>query len=338
MVAIGQVFEKQGRLEQAEAMYRGALKKNPSDASIRRQLAAVQSMRKPMVGPASAGTALARTATDASPVKNAAVAVKPAPAETAGVPKVGPGKGIAAQAASVSSSSVESKPTPDTKPAPSGAAEVTATPVSATRSVTPPAVAVPTPAKSAAKPQSPGLEDVLAAADTPENHCVLLVDALVNGDQIETRCLAATLLGECSPGNEQVKQALKQTAETAGDTGLLLAVVDSQLQRGELSPASASRLTGMLNGADPALQIQVATMLRHFAGRESEAVCVQALETLLGSSDEDVRATAVLTLGDFGQSATRLRGRLTEMAGKDSSGNVREAATVTLGRMPAAAR
>jgi HEAT repeat protein len=94
----------------------------------------------------------------------------------------------------------------------------------------------------------------------------------------------------------------------------------------------------MLNGADPALQIQVATMLRHFAGRESEAVCVQALETLLGSSDEDVRATAVLTLGDFGQSATRLRGRLTEMAGKDSSGNVREAATVTLGRMPAAAR
>ncbi len=338
MVAIGQVFEKQGRLEQAEAMYRGALKKNPSDASIRRQLVAVQSMRKPMVGPASAGTALARTATGASPVKNAEVAGKPAPAETAGLPKVGPGKGIAAQAASVSSSSVESTPAPATKAAPSGAAEVTATPVSATRTVTPPVAAVPTPVKSAAKPQSPGLEDVLAAADTPENHCVLMVDALVNGDQIETRCLAATLLGECSPGNEQVKQALKQTAETASDTGLLLAVVDSQLQRGELSPASASRLTGMLNGADPALQIQVTTMLRHFAGRDSEAVCVQALETLLGSSDEDVRATAVLTLGDFGQSATRLRARLTEMAGKDSSVSVREAATVTLGRMPVAAR
>lgn len=346
MVAIGQVFEKQGRLEQAEAMYRGALKKNPSDASIRRQLAAVQSMRKPMVGPASAGTALAAKAMDSAPVKNADVAMKPVPPETAGVPKAGPGKGITAQAASVTTSSVESKSAPAAKAAPTtpvGAAAVapapvTATPVSATKPVATPVTAVPTPMKSPAKPQSPGLEDVLAAADTPENHCVLLVDALVNGDQIETRCLAATLLGECSPGNEQVKQALKQTAETASDTGLLLAVVDSQLQRGELSPASASRLTGMLNGADPALQIQVATLLRHFAGRDSEAVCVKALESLLGSSNEDVRATAVLTLGDFGQSAVRLRERLTEMSGKDSSVSVREAATVTLERLPAPVR
>jgi HEAT repeat protein len=73
-------------------------------------------------------------------------------------------------------------------------------------------------------------------------------------------------------------------------------------------------------------------MLRHFAGRDSQAGCVKALETLLSSSDQDVRATAVLTLGDFGQPDVQIRDRLTAMAEEDASASVREAAAATLSR------
>lgn len=338
MVAIGQVFEKQGRLEQAEAMYRGALRKNPKDASIRNQLASVQALRKPVVGPASAGTALAEKAPVPAPPAAGQPTLKNVSAGTV------PGQPVVIKKASETSvapvppvSASAKKPETSAAVLPSSKDVTAAKPVS-TAAVTAAVPAshsgkdVPSVTASTTQPRSVSLEDVLSAADTPENHLDLLVDAMTLGDQIETQCLAATLLGECSPQNEKVRTALIQTAEKASDTGLLLAVTDSQLQRGELNAASAAKLTGLLPSADPALQIQVATMLRHYSGRESHSGCVQALETLLSSGDEDVRATAVLTLGDFGQPEAQLRERLTVMSEEDASAGVREAAAATLSR------
>ena len=338
MVAIGQVFEKQGRLEQAEAMYRGALRKNPKDASIRNQLASVQALRKPVVGPASAGTALAEKApapappaTGQPPLKNvssAGVSGQPVVARKASETSVAPAPPVSASAKKPETGAAVlpgAKDVTAAKPV-STAAVTAAVPASHSGKDVPPVTA------SKTQPRSVSLEDVLSAADTPENHLDLLVDAMTQGDQIETQCLAATLLGECSPQNEKVRAALIQTAEKASDTGLLLAVTDSQLQRGELNAASAGKLTGLLPGADPALQIQVATMLRHYSGREGQVGCVQALDALLSSGDEDVRATAVLTLGDFGQPEAQLRERLNVMSEEDASASVREAAAATLSR------
>lgn len=338
MVAIGQVFEKQGRLEQAEAMYRGALRKNPKDASIRNQLASVQALRKPVVGPASVGTALAARTPTPAPTTTGQPKLKNVSSGSVSGQPVGVKKASETTSTAVAPvTASDKKPQTVVSALPTTTGLVKAQPVSAVAAteivpVTHPGSAVPAITASRTEPRSITLEDVLLAADTPENHFDLLVDAMTLGDQIETQCLAATLLGECSPQNEKVRTALSKTAETASDTGLLLAVTDSQLQRGELNSASAGKLTSLLSGADPAMQIQVATMLRHFAGRDSQASCVKALETLLSSGDQDVRATAVLTLGDFGQPDAHIRDRLTVMAEDDASASVREAAAATLSR------
>ncbi|MFM7920272.1 MAG: tetratricopeptide repeat protein, partial [Planctomycetaceae bacterium] len=46
MLAIAQVFEQQGKLDKAESMYRGALKKNPQSTAIRQHLADGQAKRR----------------------------------------------------------------------------------------------------------------------------------------------------------------------------------------------------------------------------------------------------------------------------------------------------
>lgn len=71
MLAIGRMFEEQGRLDRAEAMYRGAVKKNPRDQAARESLANVQSRRKsPQVGGDILAAQPAKKQTPATPVSS----------------------------------------------------------------------------------------------------------------------------------------------------------------------------------------------------------------------------------------------------------------------------
>jgi hypothetical protein len=121
------------------------------------------------------------------------------------------------------------------------------------------------------------LDDVLSAAESPLENSSLLVEALQAGDGPEVRCLAAALLGECRGDEPQVIAALKEAGRKTDDVGLLLAVVDSQLQHNSVDLETAANLLRLLPECDSAVQVQGVTTLRHFAGLGCrERVCEAA--------------------------------------------------------------
>lgn len=103
MVAIGRMFEEQGNLERAEAMYRGALRKNGGNQEVRQLLADVQARRRaPQTHEAMAAASPARkmgapaTATTSSPAVPPTVSSPKVSAATA-VPAVNSGSPAPAQ-------------------------------------------------------------------------------------------------------------------------------------------------------------------------------------------------------------------------------------------------
>jgi hypothetical protein len=178
---------------------------------------------------------------------------------------------------------------------------------------------------------------VLKAADAPETSSGLLVQALQHGESSEAKTLAATLLGECPESDSVAREALeKLVADPNSSVDVLLAALDSQLQRGELTGASAARLTALAEKGQPSEQVEAITMLRYFTAMDSRAMCLQALESCLLSGNEDVRASAALSLGDFCPLSDSQTAKLRELSEKDSSQDVRDAASATLKRAEAA--
>lgn len=328
MLAIAQIFEQQGQLDKAETMYRGALKKNPQNAAIRERLAEVQSKRR---GDGS-GTAVVRTAVPkqpSRPVANAAVPVAALKtAQPVSAPSSAPESGPHATPTGVSAAEPAKVVAPPAVAAkPETFTEQVATAVVAEKA------AVPVRSVSVTQAGPVTLDALLKAADAPEASSALLVQALQQGESDEAKSLAATLLGECPAADSGVKDALeKVVADQTVAVDVLLAALDSQVQRGELTSASAERLSVVAEKGQPGEQVQAITMLRYFAAMDSRECCLRSLESCLSSASEDVRASAALTLGDFCPLSESQQAKLRDLSEKDSSQDVRDAAAATLKR------
>ncbi len=323
MVAIGRVFENQGHFDKAEVMYRGALKKDPNDRAIRDQLqhlADHRSGREFKAGGVTGAIALADSVS--TPGRTARRQTTPASVRVAtsepGATSV-PGIVVAAAAneefprvelAAVSGAS------PTIVVAESSDERQTTANVETVAAVTDIVTA----------------DEILAVIDESADHPDLLIRGLQFGDSPETRCLAATLLGDCAAEHVPVRDALAEAAARTPDDRLRLAIAASRIQRGEADDSIARSLIALLKSDDDDTRIQAAAELRHFGGTETHDECVVALRQLLTTDAECVRAIAAVTLGDFPHIDAETSRQLRQLATDDASREVRDAAGAAVGR------
>ncbi len=383
MVAIAQVFEHQGRYDQAEVMYRKALKANPNNGAVReqlQQLAERKSSKKFEASPANTSiakkTSNSRTNTASA---DSAGAVKKSSGLSA-VAAANPLQAVVPVAASVVAS--ESSSAEKSVAMPSNQAElkqpVVVTPILAEQESVPqemPTVssesqtvdassitfasaltetanttevtkvsgesattvaAAPEPVVEPVISTQPTSrvtsEEVLAAVDFPAENAELLLNGLQYGDSLETQCLAATLLGDCSPDDEAIRRKLKKANQAAVDPQLRLAICNSRIQRMEHDAITADCLMQLITTAPAELGVQACSEMRHFVGSQWDEKCVAVLMVALESESPELRAGAAVTLGDFSQLPDSAQQRLQGLSRSDSDASVREAATSAIAR------
>lgn len=367
MVAIARVFENQGRLDRAEEMYRTALQQRPHDPVIRQHLDHVVAQRssQPVAGRETAElVAMADQ-----------VAVRRTPQQTTNTQSFGPTTDVGAQQGPVVTAGHQAGETSEgTQRVINGETEVVQTGLvtaavatiadSASPVVVQPTYRLPSSEQRPGSPDStvnintnagtaPVLDDtgraflapqsvevrlaeVMAVVTCPTEHTPLLLQALTSGDCAETQTLAATLLGDCDLNNFEIRDRLAAARAQSTDHGLLLAIADSQIHRGEATSETAQSVVMLATASEGELQIQAVTSLRHFQGTGSEPACVQTLLSLLRHTDSRVRAASSVTLGDFlltsGSQRELMLSGLTYAAAGDSSEEVRLSARAALGR------
>ena len=321
LAAIGRVFENQGRYDKAEVMYREALRNRPQDSDIRNQLHQLAARRnEQQFGPTGTANAIAmadiisppksgidqvhKTANNASDTSPSTVSRR---ATSIAVPKIVPPEQESLPAATVAPLE------PDATPR----IELTSGTNQGWRS---------------SQQHTINSDDILVALEQPDAHVEMLLEAMNSGDGVETRSLAATLLGDCDPANTRVRDALVQHQSIQSDPEILIALCDSQIERHEADQQTVNCLLCMCTGFGSEIQIQAASQLRNFVGTEQELSCLTALNELLGSAEPNVRATAAVTLGDFASLESSTMTRLQELADADADPNVREAAQSALAR------
>lgn len=378
LASIGRVFENQGRYDQAEVMYRKALKQNPNDQIIADQLSQLAAKREGRhFGPSKTANAIAladsvsggrgvsrnviRQPEASSPAADLALALPAAPAENAVISAeqwvsppeqktadVGttdwthdpPKAGFAvatSQALPFIPENVTSRS--DVSPAAMVAHDPDVSPGIHRADFAP--VSHPAPLADAeqsitAVEQSPSsmvtTQELLATVSNPQGTLDLLLKALDHGDSVETKTLAAALLGECDPSDTTIRTALARQLETATEHGLVLAIADSQIQRGEANNTTAECMTAIAGCSTSGHQVQAITGLRYFSETGSQSICVQTLRELLTCDSQDVRAAAAVTLGDFASNDDITLAALTELAAEDNDPGVRRAALAAISR------
>ena len=346
--AIARVYENQGRHEQAEAMYRRALKQNPNNTEVRsslQQLANRKAGRK--FGNEIKTEAIAATNAGQNAVVEKAVALN---AKAAAVPAQLKATGeselktaslavemlsseAVSQAGKLSPASFEESAA-ETKATVPASVEVAIVDDSELQVTLPKSTAVETATVSQKLSAAPlvSAEQILAVVETPGEHAELLLNGLKHGDSLETQCLAATLLGDCERSNVAIRDALQKANEAATDAYLRLAICDSRIQRAEQDTVTAKCLIGLLNDAPTELQVQVCSSMHHFVASESESACVAALESALTSDSAELRASAAVALGDFPNLPESAKAQLEKMAASDAATAVREAAKASVDR------
>jgi tetratricopeptide (TPR) repeat protein len=345
--AVARVYEKQGRYDQAEAMYRKALKQNPNSTEVRNSLQQIASRKAGRsFGTTLKTEAVAKTETSKNPVVETAVPLN------AKAPQL-PAELTAASRSELKTASLEVTEVTSDLPSLPGLSpasfEEAATDASATNSSSTPAETAKAatlevnlnegtivtnflqPAISPAHPLV-SAEQILAVVETPAEHAELLLNGLKHGDSLETQCLAATLLGDCDRSNKAIEEALKKANEAATDGYLRLAICDSRIQRGEHDEVTANCMTNLMKDSLPELPIQVCSSLHHFVGTSSESKCASALESALTSESPELRASAAVALGDFPDLNESTKAQLKKMANSDSVIPVRDAAQSSLDR------
>ena len=333
--AIGRVFENQGRYDRAEVMYRKALRNRPQDSELRSQLQQLAARRKEQkFGPTATANAIA-IADIVSPPRPGVRSVQEMVKATSGT-SPSPESSRASSIRVVTTVPQSPSLAPELKAL--AAAPVVASAVTPIAALEPDAM----PQIELASGENHGWrsrqqhvinrDDILTALEQPDDHVEMLLEALNDGACVETKSLAATLLGGCDSANTRVRDALAQHQSIQSDPEILLALCDSQIERGEANQRTVNCLVCLCSGFDSEIQIQAASQLRNFAGTEQDLICLAALKELLGSADSSVRATAAVTLGDFASLESSTITRLQELADADADPNVREAAQSTLTR------
>jgi tetratricopeptide (TPR) repeat protein len=353
LAAIGRVFENQGRYDKAEVIYRKALKNRPNDPAVRRQLQQLATRRQEQkFGPT--GTANAIAVADAvSPPKSAVqklrrtVAASGNTAElttspqsaSANVQESGPQLSPSAPM-HVPPQRQWNQPQQFTAPAAARRPLPPVTPASLTPEIAPGAeFAVncqPTPASNDGWLGSQSgiitSDDIMVALESPDDHIELLLKTLDGADNSETKALAATLLGDCDSSNTQIRSALARHQGIQTDPEVLIAVCDSQIERGEADQQTVNCLVCLCTGFSSEIQIQAIAQLRNFAGTNYESMCLATLMELLTNEEPSVRATAALTMGELkslDESALKV---LQDLANGDPGVDVRDAAASALNR------
>jgi tetratricopeptide (TPR) repeat protein len=332
IAAIGRVFENQGRYDNAEAMYRRALRNRPQDSELNTQLQQLADRRKEQsFGPSGTANAIAVADIVSPPKTN----IRPGrgAAQTVEKPALQPSLPI--EANETVRDEFETRPQLPDSPSEMATEMRSSVSNAAHSSGSVQHIALASGATDGwrkSQNQVVTSEDVMAALECPDQHVDLLLNALVSADSHETKTLAATLLGDCDPGNLKVREALVEQLRSQSTPEVLIAVCDSQIERNETNGETVSILLCLCSGRDCDAQIQAASQLRNFAGTESETQCTAVLSALLGHAEPTVRATAALTLGDFTSLNSSTIARLQELVNKDASPNVREAAESALSR------
>jgi len=351
--AIARVYESQGRYDQAEAMYRRALKQNPGNAEVRNSLQQLASRKAGRTFGNSENTEAVAKAKDVQKsVVEAAVALNAKAPEvpanlkataetelkTAALAIEDATNSLSKEMTTLSPVSFEESVTESTN-ATASVAEVstTETVVSVTNekaAVEKAATIVKAESSAISLPAEPlvSAEQVLAVVETPSEHAELLLNGLKHGDSLETQCLAATLLGDCDRSDKAICEALKKANAAATDAYLRLAICDSRIQRGEHDAVTAKCLIGLLSDAPLDLQVQVCSSMHHFVGGESESACAEALEAALADESSDLRASAALALGDFPGLKESAKAQLKKISASDAVQSVREAAEASIAR------
>ena len=323
IVAIGRVFENQGHYDKAEVMYRRALKQNPNDPAIRSQLQQLADRRNGRQFNADPVTkAIARADTVSTPGRTKLRSsipenVSEATSEPAAATKA---RFVAATASGDEGPQVELAAVSSESPTIGHADSFGESPGTT--------VAVPdTPMTDAVT-----AVEILAVIDESADHPDLLIRGLQFGDSPETRCIAATLLGDCAAEHVEVRDALAEAAGSTHDDRLRLAIAASRIQRGEADDSTARSLIALLASDVDDTRIQAAAELRHFGGTETHDECVLALRQMLTTDTECVRAIAAVTLGDFPHIDAETSRQLRQLATEDESREVRDAASAAVGR------
>ena len=327
IAAIGRVFENQGRYERAEAMYRKALKTRPQDSALRSHLQQLAERRREQkFGPSETADAIAIADLVSPPKSSVRPVQKTLNAESATLPS-----SAANRAASIGVATLVPQ-------SPTSAPELVGNPV--VQSVSSKSDATPEIELTSGEDQgwrsrqkrAINRDDILVALEKPDDHVDMLLEAIDSGDDVETKSLAAALLGDCDPANTRVRDALVQHQVGQFDPEILLALCDSQIERDEADDQTANCLIRLCTEFGSEIQIQAASQLRNFVGTGQELSCLMTLKELLESADPNVRATAAVTLGDFASLESSTITRLQELADADADPNVREAAQSALTR------
>lgn len=367
MVAIARIYENRGNYEQAEVMYRKALRENPGDAAIQSSLRQLADRRSGVKsGPDQDESKVAKT--DASPSQERELASHTDPAQHK--PPVLAAKQSPSTASSLTTTAetiVTSESMVTARKLDPGEQIVTSDPV---RTI------LRRPAELSdhatadeveirvgdASPLEPGTlptqtyqnqvrhasavvenlpsksftgvtsEEILAVIDAPADHADLLLNGLEHGDSVETQCLAATLLGDCDFDDESVREALVSATHSAKDYHLRLAICDSRIQRHEEDDMIADCLIELIESAPTGLRLQACSILHYFAGTASAEACVTTLEKTLDDNLPELRASAAITLGDFTDLSRGTVARLDAIGRNDEAAEVREAALLAFSR------
>lgn len=359
LVAIGRVFENQGRYDQAEAMYRRALKQNPGNSTVQNQLQQLADRRNGRsFGSDPVRSAIARADAVSSPgIQKRKVAETLSHGSLALSQAASPVTPAGASVSSARNVTSGSETTEDIPRLPSvevgrqspvhfavGAVSTNDShnmdSVVEIRQVSSGAESYES-SDSVRKDQTAETDregvpvtadEIFAVADTAADHSELLLRGLSNGDTLETQCLAAILLGDCPPENMAVRDALVAVNLVASDPRLRLAICDSRIRRGEHDDVTGDCLAELIEQGSSELQVYACTSLYHFAGRSSEAACLRALETAISSNDAAVRSAGAVALGDFPNITPNLARRLQELAETDVDTTVRDSAGTALAR------
>ncbi len=337
LTAIGRVFENQGRYDQAEVMYRKALRNRPQDFQIRNQLQQIAARRKEQkFGPAGTANAIAK-ADNVSPPKSGVLQVHEtvnAKLRVSAKPSTPPSS-KSRDVTSIAAATFVPQQQQQTKSVTSLHEALPVAPVDLPKPNATPEIELASGGGQGWRSSRHHLvksDDLLAALERPDDHIDMLLEGLSSGENVETKSLAATLLGDCDPSNTLVRNTLIEHQNIQSDPEVLIAICDSQIERGESDRQTVNCLVHLCTRFTSETQVQAASQLRNFAGTEHESSCLTTLNELLTNAEPDVRAISAATLGDFSPLETNTLTQLQKLADADASSNVRDAAQAALTR------
>ena len=370
LVAVGRVFENQGRMNQAQAMYRQALKADPGNSIARERMQFIASMNSTRTFSPSelraqdaiavADSLKSRKQIEAT-VSGKATAAKTTASNVA-LAAAGQAKAVVASKASESftddagwvqivDTGWELAEMEGTNFVEEGASPLLLVPAAKASSIetvgfegqmdnSQHSLKVVTAEVSHASVQSewrPSARSRVTFAElsewleAPVENQDNLLRAVQSGEDDGVKALAAAMLTECSLNDASINLVLTQACQSASPL-LKVTCRDTLIQRGAIDQDGVDELMVLLTDVDPDIRAQAAASLRNCAGTEWAERCVTGLGLLLDDSQSIIVAVAVSTLGDFGADASGHTGRLEKLMQSDEQ-VVSEAALVSLNRI-----